>query len=61
MIPSCGTCRYGEPGITADDEQLILECRRYPPQLFVVNGDVARTWPQMQSHDWCGEWAEALP
>jgi hypothetical protein len=37
----------------------VLECRRFPPSLFVIDADdanpVSQSWPHMRSDDWCGE------
>lgn len=49
----CGNCRYSEPAMAGDDP--VLECRRYPPQIFPVDDDVRWSWPHMASTDWCGE------
>lgn len=33
------------------------ECRRYPKQLAVMDGEmVACVFPDMRELDWCGEW-----
>jgi len=31
-------------------------CQRYPPQLFLTNGQVKGHWPAVEMNDWCGEW-----
>lgn len=59
MTPSCDTCRHASPAIADDGQDLLLHCRRYPPTIIVVDGDVAQTWPTMQGTDTCGEWASA--
>ena len=54
MTARCADCRYAELGV--NDDGPMVECRRYPPQLFVLYDDEAsQAWPQMASDGWCGE------
>lgn len=52
---TCGSCRFAEAAVMSDSP--VLECRRFPPQLFYVNADDAATqsFPHMKGDDWCGE------
>lgn len=50
---SCSGCYFSVPTVT-DDEQLTTKCRRYPPALVMVNGDLMQAFPDA-SHI-CGEY-----
>jgi hypothetical protein len=56
---SCGTCLHSTPIVTDDNEDVVLICRRYPPQVFPLGEDTACAFPQIDASDCCGEWAEA--
>jgi hypothetical protein len=53
----CEDCHHSEPAVMEDAP--VLECRRFPPSLFVIDADdanpVSQSWPHMRSDDWCGE------
>lgn len=52
--PSCGSCRFASVEL---DGEMRLECRRYPPQVIVVEDhEPVLSWPTPQADDWCGEW-----
>jgi hypothetical protein len=53
---SCATCRHSQPTITDDDDQPILKCHRYPPTLFVLDGELTQAWPD--ANHVCGEWQQ---
>lgn len=63
--PSCTTCRFAEPIAGGDDGEPRTECRRFPPQVFALDGEAAQTWPNTYPDGWCGEyqpsatWGEA--
>ncbi|MBV6448541.1 MAG: hypothetical protein FCKEOINB_02197 [Nitrosomonas sp.] len=51
---TCVSCAHSEPAI--DDEAVpYLQCRRFPPQFGVVDGEMVRAWAQVDESDWCGE------
>lgn len=51
----CNTCRFSYPLISDNPDQgPIMKCRRFPPQIFVHDGDVTQGYPD--AHDGCGEW-----
>lgn len=51
---NCGRCRFVEPTVGDDDEPR-ADCRRYPPQYVVIDGEPVTIWPQVNGDDWCGE------
>ena len=51
----CVNCAHGEPSVL-EDETLTIQCLRYPPQLFVLDGEVSQCVPQMVGDAFCGEW-----
>lgn len=55
MTAECSNCEFSAPTIVSDGP--IVECRRYPPQVFVdpVQGDAVQAFPNVGEHDWCGE------
>lgn len=55
---SCQTCEFAEPTVDEDDGPG-LECRRFPPQILVVDGHPMRAFPGVDASDWCGEWSQA--
>jgi hypothetical protein len=60
MDAACGTCRFAEPTVDAEDGPY-LQCRRYPPTV-VGTDDNARAGvvvPLVDATDWCGEYQEA--
>jgi hypothetical protein len=60
-MADCSSCRFSRvdymEGEGYDDGPL-MRCHRYPPQIFVVDGDPAQTWPNIGPDDWCGEHQE---
>jgi hypothetical protein len=52
----CGTCKFVEIVILDDGDGPALTCRRFPPTLFVLDGEVTQTLPQVTQDDWCGEY-----
>ena len=56
--PSCGTCAHSCPEMLADGSDAVLQCRRYPPLVFVEPADniTVSAWPEMLADQWCGEW-----
>jgi hypothetical protein len=57
-MDQCGTCRHAHISFDPDDpEQPTMECRRYPPQVFVLNDEPAQAFPSIDSDMSCGEWA----
>ena len=57
MTLNCDGCVYAHPIITDDTNQPALKCHRYPPRLFVWDGQLTQSLPD--ATDWCGEWTEA--
>lgn len=54
---SCGNCQWAEL-IILPNEDLVHECRRWPPQLLIKDhdeGEITQCWPQMDGTDWCAE------
>lgn len=49
--PCCGNCAWG--GII--DEDGMIECRRYPPEVFVVDGTPVQHAPRVPPKHVCGE------
>jgi hypothetical protein len=56
---TCGECRHAEPVILGDEPA--VECRRYPAQIFVAEGEVLQAWPNVQIGDWCSEFTPSDP
>lgn len=57
--PTCATCNYAAPSLSdIPDEGPILLCRRNPPQVVVLDGEVVQVWPTMHEGDVCGEHSE---
>lgn len=48
---SCLDCLWG----TVVDEDGLIECRRYPPEIFVVDGKPVQYRPRMSPTNLCGE------
>lgn len=49
---SCACCLWS----TLADEDGMLECRRYPPEVYVLSdGSVLQLRPRMHPSDGCGE------
>lgn len=57
---SCADCQHSEPTITDDNEDVVLTCRRYPPQVFMMGEQTACAWPQVDDSDCCGEWSDGV-
>ena len=55
---NCATCTFSHVN-ELDDGAFVLQCRRYPPQLFVWQGEVNQGWPQVTNEMVCGEWEGA--
>lgn len=51
----CSTCNYSAPTI-GDDSEPVLKCRRFPPVLFVLDGQPTQAFPD--AVDPCGEHSE---
>lgn len=65
----CADCTHAK-SIVLDTGEQVLECRRFPPQLFTAeepnftpmrdpnhqNLVITQGWPQMADDDKCGEW-----
>lgn len=50
----CETCRFWRRERRLDDAG---DCRRYPPQIFTVDGDDHDVeFPATSCSEWCGEW-----
>lgn len=53
-VKSCGSCEYFQA--------LNTVCRFNPPSMFAVgNGAVGCGWPQVKTHDLCGQYKAHLP
>lgn len=56
---NCLTCTHSQiteanaPGM---EGEIIAECHRFPPQVFVLNGEVTQAYPSVTNNDICGEW-----
>lgn len=59
--PCCETCRFSRHGLISHDDGSttpICFCHRYAPK---PNRDrmsraLPASWPEVKTHDWCGEW-----
>lgn len=70
VTATCGTCKYGDImiidlvqpdafGGNADSvETPHLVCRRYPPGVLNMDGDISSAWPLVHDEEWCGEWVK---
>lgn len=47
-IDHCNTCKF---------RNIRNECRRFPPQVTMVQGSVVPIFPVVDDDDWCGEWS----
>lgn len=60
---TCATCRFAvlkawDYGDDDDhDDRAWMECRRYPPVLYVQRGSLRQQWPT--AFEPCGEWTAA--
>lgn len=52
LSEDCTGCKFAFPMISDDD--LVIKCRRYPPQIYVVDDVVCQTFPD--THHRCGEY-----
>lgn len=57
---NCVSCRHSHVNELDNDEGFVLQCRRHPPQIAVLDGMVIQAWPQVDENDVCGEGQEAL-
>lgn len=58
---NCPTCRWSNPVLSdIEEEGPLLNCQRYPPQLFAFEDQVTQAWPKMEDGDWCGEYSEQV-
>jgi len=50
---TCSTCRY-----LVELDKDCKVCRRYPPQLFTIDGQAVTLYPMIHKVNdwWCGEW-----
>jgi hypothetical protein len=55
MVLSCMTCRWSEPQVGEEDD-IFLQCHRYPPTVAVVEGEPFLFFPQITADDFCAEW-----
>lgn len=47
----CEHCRFYDLDNTV--------CRRYPPTMICINGELKKVWTPMARHSWCGEFKRA--
>lgn len=52
---NCSTCFYGK-----DHESGNVQCRRFPPQLILVEGTIKPFQPLNFPDTYCGEWMEKM-
>lgn len=50
---NCDGCFFATPTVT-DDAELGVKCHRFPPVIFVLEGEVTQTFPD--AYDKCGEY-----
>lgn len=55
MERSCVSCRHANPVAEGSDGEPFVECRRFPPVIVVVDGDLVRLFPTVDADDWCSE------
>lgn len=54
---NCADCRYSEPKVTLDESDVVLLCRRYPPNVINVDSETDYVaWPTVHDTEWCGEY-----
>jgi hypothetical protein len=55
MSPTCEGCVYANPAISdIEEEGPLMFCHRYPPQLFILDGELTQAYPQALNG--CGEY-----
>lgn len=54
---TCEGCVYAHVTIMENNEP-VMRCRRYPPQLFVQDGEICQAFPDAWRR--CGEYQEVL-
>ena len=54
METTCEGCVHARPAITDDQENIIMQCHRFPPVIFVLNEEVTQGFPN--ATDRCGEY-----
>jgi hypothetical protein len=55
-MSECATCKHSEPVLSdIETEGPLLKCRRYPPTVLVLDGEVIQAFPD--ASDPCGEWS----
>ena len=58
---TCASCRFSSVEDSGDGE-LIVECRRHPRQVVVLeDDDIASVFPAVELDDWCAEFEDVLP
>lgn len=57
----CADCRYRDLVVFNEGGEMDSVCRRYPPQIFVIDDDAVQAWPHVDAEDWCGEYAPETP
>lgn len=55
---NCANCTFSHVN-EFDDGQIGLLCRRYPPQIFVLDDQPTQAYPDVSNDHWCGEWEGA--
>ena len=56
-MSECTSCAHCHPIIT-EGESLVEECRRYPPQVFILEGEFTQSFPNAGER--CGEFKADL-
>ena len=51
---TCANCKYSRIEDDGDGE-MVVECRRYPRAVFVIEDMVASAFPTVEVDDWCAE------
>jgi len=54
MDKKCENCVYFHLDISHE----FGECRHYPPDTHVIDGEVVTVFPLVLNDEWCGEWTE---
>lgn len=53
---NCLTCTFSHVNELDDDAGFDMRCLRFPPQLFVLDGELSQAVPSVNAEMVCGEW-----
>ncbi len=58
MDENCSNCSHSVVSFFEAEDGPTLTCRRYPPQIFVLDGEPTQASPDVGTDHWCGEWQD---